>query len=338
MSTIQQPWRAHSDAPSNHVKSQTIAPAPVGVSSLALDTLLQSAPNNARAPKEADNSRSGPESHAQLKHELKNLRAHLDRNTVERMMRAPDTKESQTRMQKIDTLLTADSIKSLLSGPDARASAKDLNAIENLFSEHAIDTVLDPIESEQVESYRKYVDAALFNLKAGLMSAAPGSRFEMVRAFSTREQPALTTIQNYMTDLASKSKHLCDIATLVKKHSEALQYAQADDWERGDQYPTGHEKHPMIYSFSNTGESTLDQPSEIRNFVTGRDKLNLTGISRQLNKPLQSVDRLSGESGEIQLKYSRENNASVLVVSGNRGTPALVAKIFGHVKDKDLVT
>lgn len=338
MSTIQQPWRAQSDAPYNHVKSQTTAPAPEGVSSLALDTLLQSAPNNARAPKDADKATSGPESQAQLKQELKNLRAQLDRNTVERMLRAPDAKESQAFMQKIDTLLTAESIKSLLRGPDAHSRAKDLNAIENLFSEHSIEAVLDPIQSEQVESYRNYVDAALFNLKAGLMNASPGSRFDMVRAFSKREQPALTTIQHYMTDLASKSKHLCDIATLVRKHSEGLQYALADDWDRGHQYPSGHENHPMIYSFSNTGESTLDQPSEIRNFVTGRDKLNLTGISRQLNKPLQSVNRLSGESGEIQLKYSREHNASVLVVTGNRGTPALVAKIFGHVTDKDLVT
>ncbi|MGR3889825.1 M10 family metallopeptidase C-terminal domain-containing protein [Pseudomonas sp. 1152_12] len=78
-------------------------------------------------------------------------------------------------------------------------------------------------------------------------------------------------------------------------------------------------------------------PCEINNFVTDRDKLDVTGIRRPLTKPLQCVNQLSGASGEIHVKYSRANNASVLVSSGNRGEPALVATIFGQVKEKHLL-
>ena len=92
-----------------------------------------------------------------------------------------------------------------------------------------------------------------------------------------------------------------------------------------------------VYRYLNTRESTLEAPSEIRDFAHGRDKLDVSGIGKQLNKKLQWVNRLSGASGEMHMKYSPTHDASVLVISGNLGEPAFVAKIVGKFKESDLV-
>lgn len=128
-----------------------------------------------------------------------------------------------------------------------------------------------------------------------------------------------------------------NIATEVRKANEALQYSHPDDWARRRSDPV-NEQHPNVYSFLNTRESTLDAPIEIREFVHGRDKLDVSGIRKQLNKKLQWVNTLSGISGEMQLKYSPTHDASVLVICGNQGEPAFVAKVFGKLKEADLVT
>ncbi|NVZ72861.1 M10 family metallopeptidase C-terminal domain-containing protein [Pseudomonas costantinii] len=337
MSTISLPSRAHTESPPGRPHSQPTHLSSVAVSPKALDALLQSGPNNTVEQKRPDEAMATA-NQATTERELNDLCARLDRKMVDRMMREPESKESKANFDKISTLLTPDNIKCLLQGPNATSCTQLLAKIETQLNKNSTDTVLKPIEAEQVEAYRKYVDAALFNLKANLMKAAPGSRFEMVRNFSRQKHAPLTSIQDYMKDLEAKSKHLCDIATQVRKVNEPLQYAHLDDWDRRDHYGSDCKQHPKTYSFTHASESTLDRPSEIRNFVTDRDKLDVTGIRRQLNKPLQWVNQLSGASGEIQLKYSRPNNASVLVISGNQGEPAFVAKIFGQVKEKDLLT
>jgi hypothetical protein len=40
----------------------------------------------------------------------------------------------------------------------------------------------------------------------------------------------------------------------------------------------------------------------------------------------------------MQLKYSPIHNTSVLVISGNKGQDAFVAKVFGQLKETDLLT
>ncbi|MBF6029558.1 M10 family metallopeptidase C-terminal domain-containing protein [Pseudomonas sp. P115] len=128
-----------------------------------------------------------------------------------------------------------------------------------------------------------------------------------------------------------------NIATEVRKANEALQYAHPDDWARRRSEPIS-EQAPNVYSFLGTHESTLDSPVEIRGFVHGRDKLDVSRIRKQLNKKLLWVNQLSGRAGEMQLKYSPIHDASVLVISGNQGEPAFVAKVFGKLKETDLVT
>jgi len=338
MSTIQQPSRARAELIPGHLHSHPMPPSPVSVSAQALDALLRSAPNATREPMRADGAAPAPADQAALEKQLKQLCDQLDRKTVERLMRDPESSESKDTFNTIDRLLTQDNLKCLLNGPNATSCIKILARIETQLNKGSLDTVLSPIETEQVGAYRSYVEAALFALKASLMKASPSSRFDMVRAFSRQEHAPLTSIQDYMHSLQVKSKHLCDIATQVRKVTEPLQYAHLEDWQRRDHYESDCKNHPKTYSFTNTLESTLEHPCEIRHFVTDRDKLDVTGIRRQLNKPLHWVNQLSGASGEMQLKYSRAHNASVLVIAGNQGEPALVAKIFGQVKENDLLT
>lgn len=338
MSTVYQPSPSRPGAPLIHANSQPIPPSAAVVSAKAVDDLLQSGPNNAREPMRPDAPKLTLEKRATMERALNDLSNQLDRKMVEHMMRAPKSNASKAIHDELDTLTTPHHLKSLLSGPNAASCTKDFAKIEAQLKKESIGAVLDPISDEQVEAYRSYVGSALFDLKANLMNSSVGSRFELVRAFARKQHPQLTSIQDYINELNTKSKHLCDIATQVNKAIGALQYAHHDDWEPRNLPEPDHDKYSKTFSFTNTAQSTLEHPCEIRNFVTDRDKIDVTEIRQQLNKPLQCVNQLSGASGEIQLKYSRANNASVLVISGDRGEPALVAKVFGEVKEKDLLT
>ncbi|MGX5796948.1 M10 family metallopeptidase C-terminal domain-containing protein [Pseudomonas sp. E2-15] len=337
MSTIYQPSQVRSDAPPIHAKSQATPPAPAVVSDKAMDDLLQSGPNSDRQPMRPDETKMTPEGRAIIEGELKELSAQLTPATVELMMRHPESDESKAHYDKIDRVLTPDNIKGMLAGKNAASCRKTLAKIETQLKKESIDTALDPISNEQVEAYRRHVESILFDLKVRLIMAPDEKRFEIASDSFRKEDPRLTSIQHYINDVYAKSKHLYDIATEVHKAIGALQIAHPEGLEPEKYREPDHAKHSKTYSFSNTAASTLEHPSEIRNFVADRDKIDVTGISKQLNKPLHWVNQLSGASGEMQLKYSRENNASVLVISGIKGEPALVAKIFGQVKEKDLL-
>ncbi len=336
MSTIHLPSRLHSETPLSRPQAPPALPSSADTHAAALQALLESGPNSARAPKLPDNPAPLPAQRAAMEREINALGAQLGRKMVEGMLRSPDTAESQAYFNKIDTLLTPDTLKGVLNGPNPKACTQALTLIETQLNKNAINSALNPIETEQVEAYRNYIDSAMFNLKASLMSAPPETRFEMVRAFSRREHAPLTNIQHYINTLKDKSEHLCDIATQVREAIGALQFAHPEEWRKDDYREPAGALHARTYSFAHMNESTLEHPSEIRNFVTGRDKLDLSGIGRQLNKPLQCVNRLSGHSGEIQLHYSRAKNTSVVSVSDNRGQTAFVVKVFGQVKERDL--
>ena len=91
------------------------------------------------------------------------------------------------------------------------------------------------------------------------------------------------------------------------------------------------------YRFNALSDSRLDAPREISGFMAG-DKLDLSGIRNQLNKPLQRVERFSGASAEMQIHYLPSTGTSVIAVSGNPGEPPFVLKVFGQVRYSDIVS
>lgn len=336
MSITHQRSGVHSAMPTPFLPLPPTAPTAQVPSSAAINTLLQAGPSDAREPKRPDPARPATSDMAAHEHALTDLSARLDRKTVESMLHSPEARASKTTLNDINRLLTPGHFKCALNGPNAQPYLSALGRIETHLNTDSIEAILTPLETRQVEAYRKYVDATLFELKAQLMSAPLGSRFDMVRAFADKKHAPLAEIEDYLDALNARAKHLCDIATEVRKVNEPLQYGHSDDWEKRH-YDAQCKQHPNCYTFINTLESTVERPCEIRDFVQGRDTLDVSSIGRQLNTPLHHVNRLSGASGEMQVTYSRANNASVLVISAHRGEPAFVAKIFGHVTEKDVV-
>lgn len=337
MSNVNPVSRHPSESPVNRMH---FPPAPASASQVHandLKSLLESGPNQARRAKMPDTLKPSPANRSLIEQQIDDLGAQLNHKTIERMLRAPDAEDSQACLNKLDTLLTKDNIKALLKGPNASANAETFARIEAQLNKGSIAAMVNPIETENVDTYRKHVDSEMFNLKASLMKASPESRFAMVRAFSRKEDPTLTNIQNYVNGLKIKSEHLCDVATQVKEAIGSLQYPHDDHWVTNERYDPTVKPHVRTYSFTHMAESTQDNPSEIRNFSTDQDKLDLTGIGKQLNKPLLFVNQLSGSSGEIQLHHSHAKNTTVVAISGNPGQPPFVLKVFGHVKEKDMV-
>ena len=342
MSAINQMSDLHSALPpGQHRPEHSPPPTSSVVTPQALEALLQSGPNDAREPKRPDNFKPAPSNTVTMKQDLADLGVQVDRSAVERMVRDPTSKASVAVFNKISALLTADKINSLLSEPNANDNVKALSGVEAQLGKDAIDAVVTPLEAEQIEAYQRYVDSALFNLKARLMNAPLESRFDIVRNFAGKKHEHLTGIEDYLVEVNAKATSLCSISALVKKAIGSLQFAHHNDWD--NRVPTDTrdkpcKDRPNIYSYANIHESSLDSPSEVRDFVQGRDKLDVSRIRRQLNKTLQWVHQLSGASGEMQLKYSPIHNTSVLVISGNKGEDAFVAKVFGQLKETDLLT
>lgn len=339
MSTISPPPIAHTALPAGRDRATpnplpSALPPPSVVSSEALDALLQSPPDPSRQAKRPDN-KAHPVDRATLDQGLAGLKR-TDNSTVKRALCDPNASSSTAFISTLNTVFTKENIDTLLSGPQGQDHTKALSEIGTHLNNDTINALLSPLEAEQIENYRKCVDSALFGLKYQLFSAPVGARFDLVRRFAGNKQGALTDIESRLGGLGATSANLFNIAAEVKRVNESLQYSHPDDWDRRRNEPDSAPP-ANIYRYQNTRESSLDAPSEIRDFVHGRDKLDVSGLRKQLNKKLQWVNQLSGASGEMQLKYSPTHDASVLVISGNRGDPAFVAKIVGKFRETDLV-
>ncbi|MGF6097425.1 M10 family metallopeptidase C-terminal domain-containing protein [Pseudomonas sp. 18175] len=310
-----------------------VTPSLEAISPEALNALLRP---QADPPRKAKLPEPAPD-FALLEQDLDSLASRVGKDSIAALIRDPSAQTSTDLRNTLTHVLTADKINALLSHPNAQACSKTLTEITTHLNQEALDAVLTPHEEEQVDAYRKYVEAELFNLKYRLSSAPASSRFNLIRASIDQKHHYLTDIQQHLNVVAQRATCLYDIATLAKNANEPLKYLHPDDWDRRRD-ESQNVPSPAIFRYNHTSESTLDAPSEIKNFVHGRDKLDVSGISKQLNKALQWVNQLSGASGEIQLNYSPDHNASVLVISGNKGQPAFVARIEGRLKETDLVT
>ena len=320
-----------------HQPTPGALPPPALTHSQALEALLQSPPNDAHKTKLPDGSQASAADIAALEQGLNTLGARVGKTTVEHTLKNMDPTATTELINDFNTVLSPDKINTMVRSPNARASTETLTKIATHLNEDAINAVLTPLEAEHIERYRQHVEASLFNLKYQLMNAPVEGRFDLVRRFADTKPGAMVDVENRLANVWSQASSLINIATEVKKANESLQYSHPDDWDRRRSEPVSVQQ-PNVYSFFNTNESTLDAPYEIKDFVHGRDKVDVSGIRKQLNTKLQWVNQLSGLSGEMQLKYSPTQDASVLVISGNQGEPAFVAKIFGKIKETDLVT
>ena len=86
-------------------------------------------------------------------------------------------------------------------------------------------------------------------------------------------------------------------------------------------------------------DSSATAPDRIQDFVSGEDKVDVSGIRAQLgDKPLQFVSRFTGVSGEAIVAYDRQSNMSTLQISGKPNQPAFVLEVQGELERSDIVS
>ena len=86
-------------------------------------------------------------------------------------------------------------------------------------------------------------------------------------------------------------------------------------------------------------DSSATAPDRIQDFVSGEDKVDVSGIRAQLgDKPLQFVSRFTGVSGEAIVAYDRQSNMSTLQISGKPSQPAFVLEVQGGLQRSDIVS
>ncbi len=93
------------------------------------------------------------------------------------------------------------------------------------------------------------------------------------------------------------------------------------------------------FVYGKINESSAAAPDRIEDFVSGQDKVDVSGIRAQLgDKPLQFVSRFSGASGEAIVAYDRLLNLSTLQIAGEPNGPTFVLQVQGELRRSDIVS
>jgi len=93
-----------------------------------------------------------------------------------------------------------------------------------------------------------------------------------------------------------------------------------------------------VFVYGKTSESTHDAPDQIMDFVSGEDRVDVSGIRTALgNQPLKFVTALSGASGEAMVTYDPARQMSTLRIAGKPDEPAFVLLVHGKLQQSDIV-
>ncbi|MDK2351155.1 M10 family metallopeptidase C-terminal domain-containing protein, partial [Pseudomonas paraeruginosa] len=87
-------------------------------------------------------------------------------------------------------------------------------------------------------------------------------------------------------------------------------------------------------------ESSAAAPDTLRDFVSGQDKIDLSGLDAFVNGGLllQYVDTFDGQAGEAILSYDAANNASSLSIDFSGDASADFAiNLIGQATQADIV-
>ncbi|NWC78643.1 M10 family metallopeptidase C-terminal domain-containing protein [Pseudomonas sp. P7759] len=94
-----------------------------------------------------------------------------------------------------------------------------------------------------------------------------------------------------------------------------------------------------VFIYGNTSESTHDAPDQIMDFVSGEDRVDVSGIRAALgDKPLKFVSAFSGASGEAVVTYDPVLQMSTLQIAGKPDEPAFVLLVHGKLQQGDIVS
>ncbi|MBO0496409.1 M10 family metallopeptidase C-terminal domain-containing protein [Pseudomonas sp. Marseille-Q1929] len=314
MSTIQ----------SRHTAESPKTPAPYGnnpppsaQTDARVKTLLDAGPNWSQTPK-APNP-TPPTNNTTPQEDPGDLAELLSKENIKEIVRDPNSPKSKAILEKLRARLTPEKIEALLQGPNGEANARKLKAIHKALNKDEIDSNLSETKNQMAE--RKIQELMARNIEM-IMQAFEGGGIESFVGNVKRWQDEKADMEKKFSESTSAANGLHDIGGSLSD----------DNINNARRRAPGN-----TYSYNRLSESTLDAPSEIRNF-SSNDKVDLSGIRKQMNKPLQVVNQFTGASGEVKIDYSSSTNTSVVSVSGNPGEPPFVVKVFGEVRQSNLVT
>lgn len=310
-----------------------------------LNALLRSGPRWSASAKPPEPTRPSPAAtapdpalpsapEAKLTEDLSDLNTALTQDNINQMVRDPDAESSRALIARARALLTPANMRTMLGGPNASTNAATLEGLRQRLgkqvltetqqsaSSDAEQALIDQMKLHHLENLGKIYDGGLgtdeilkdYNMSRKHIDA-------MKRDQSAREASVRT-----LYDIGgSLSKEKLSALRTPEPASATAQVAERLTRQRN------------TYRFNALSDSRLDAPREISGFMAG-DKLDLSGIRNQLNKPLQRVERFSGASAEMQIHYLPSTGTSVIAVSGNPGEPPFVLKVFGQVRYSDIVS
>lgn len=314
MSTIQ----------SSHTAEAPKTPAPYGSNpppSAQIDervkTLLNAGPNWSRMPK-APNP-APPTNNTTPQADPGDLAELLTKDNVREIVRDPNSPKSKAILEKLRERLTPEKLEAMLQAPNGGANARKLKAIGKALDKSEIDSNLSETKNQMTE--QKIKELLLRNIEM-LTQAFDGDGIEGIVGSMQRWNDEKTKMEKQFSESNSAAKGLNDIGSSLSE----------DNITKTQRRPPA-----KTYSYDRLSESTLDAPSEIRNF-SSNDKVDLSGIRKQMSKPLQVVNQFTGARGEVKIDYSPSTNNSLVSVSGNPGEPPFVVKVFGEVRQSNLAT
>ena len=304
-----------------------------------INTLLKAGPNWSSSPKAPDRSPHTPlspttksntspsMSEVEAKNKLDDLNTALTPDTIKEIQRNPSSPKSRAITEQFNTTLTPENVKLMSRGANAKKNRETLREIRDKLDKKNIDSNL---ESAKHQVINEAADKMRLKLLEIITAAFDGDIWNTVDHHKNWLEELGGLSKNFSA-METKSKALTDAASSLS--DEKLDQSAAPETQ--DSSPA--DTRAATYSFNATSESTLEAPSEVRNFKSG-DKLDLSGIQRQLNTSLRPVDRFPEVIGEMQIHHSPSANTSVIVIADAPGKDPFLLKVFGEVRQSNIVT
>ncbi|WHT78907.1 M10 family metallopeptidase C-terminal domain-containing protein [Pseudomonas rhodesiae] len=310
-----------------------------------LNALLRSGPRWSASAKPPEPTRPSPAAtapgpalpsapEAKLTEDLSDLNTALTQDNINQMVRDPDAESSRALIARTRALLTPANMRTMLGGPNASTNAATLEGLRQRLGKQVLtetqQSASNDAEQELIDQMKLHLLENLGKIyEGGLGTDEILKDYNMSRKHidaMKRDQSAREASVRTLYDIGgSLSKEKLSALRTPEPASATAQVAERLTRQRN------------TYRFNALSDSRLDAPREISGFMAG-DKLDLSGIRNQLNKPLQRVERFSGASAEMQIHYLPSTGTSVIAVSGNPGEPPFVLKVFGQVRYSDIVS
>ncbi|WP_143508454.1 M10 family metallopeptidase C-terminal domain-containing protein [Pseudomonas synxantha] len=302
-----------------------------------VDALLHAGPNWSVTPKAPDraqqspdtrSNQTSPEQHADATKRVSDTHTLLTPETINALQGNPDSAQSRAIKSELEWIFQPENRRAALRGPDAKANRKKFEEMSVVLNAGARN-----LNSAKHKTTEEVMNKFAFKNIETLLGAFDGDASSSFGRLDN-SLAELAKIKQHYSRMDSTYKTLSNTCDSLAK--EKLDASQADATPPPSASDTGHDSS-ATYSFRSASESTLESPQEIRNFKS-QDKLNLTGIQKQLNTPLRWVERTPESTGEIQIQYSPNNNVSLVVIADAPGKPPFVLKVFGEVRQSNIET